>query len=137
MRNIVAHKTRYSFADTPEKAERYRVFLKEHILELSPKYYGITDKQKVLTPDGVMYAVKLVPELDDPAYEIIAECWVNNVHIYLWRDRCWMAAVDKNKRLIVDAKWSQAGTLFHLDEQPLSKTMIIFQIGEPCVVMQP
>ena len=149
MRNVIAYKARYSFADTPAKAEKYRAFLMEHILELSPKYYGVTDKVKVLTPEGVMYAVKLVKELDNPEYEIIAECWVNSVHIYLWRDKCWMQAVDKERRPIVNSEWEETnlfnrsfGILGHTgvplgnDETWVSKTMIIFSLGEPCGVTQ-
>lgn len=133
MRNVIAYKTQYSFADTPEKAERYRVFLKQHILELSPKYYGVTDVQRVLTPDGVMYAIRLVPELADPSYEIIAECWVNNVHIYLWRDTCWMIAVDKHRGLIVNSKLSQHTESTTIEHDRI-KTMIVFEVGGSCEV---
>jgi len=134
--SIIAYKAKYSFADTSEKAERYRDFLRQHILELSPKYYGVTDVQRVLTPDGVMYAIRLAPELADPSYEVIAECLINNVHIYLWRDACWMIAIDKRRNLIVKSKLSQ---YVKNTDEPITKiehdhvkTMIIFEIGESC-----
>ena len=124
---VIAYRARYSFANTPEKAEKYQVFLKDHILELSPKYYGVAESQKVSTPDGIMYDVKLVEELGNPEHEIIAECFVNNSYIYLWRDKCWMVAVNTNDpKLLLEQRWVRTEPYAGM------KNMVLFQIGESC-----
>ena len=47
-----------------------------------------------------MYALQLSTAIEDPNLESIAEGWINNQYIYLWRDRCWAVAVDKDNNPI-------------------------------------
>lgn len=99
MRTIKAYRQQYSFATGPE-AERYELFLKKHLLELNPNFYGITHKRKIKTKDGLMYAVHLSTAIEDPNLESIAEGEINSQQIYLWRDRCWTIAVDGDNKLL-------------------------------------
>lgn len=99
MRKIKAHKQHYSFA-TGHEAEKYELFLKQHLLNLNPNFYGVTHKQKVRTDDGCMYVVQLSTAIEDPNLESVAEARINNQNIYLWRDRCWAIAMDQNDKLL-------------------------------------
>jgi hypothetical protein len=95
-----AYKQQYSFA-IGEDAEKYEIFLKQQILQLNPNFYGVANKKKVHTTDGLMFAVDLTTVIEDPTLESVAECWINNQLIYLWRDRCWTIAVGKDKKQLL------------------------------------
>jgi hypothetical protein len=92
------YKKTYGF-DNPEK---YRVFLKRHLIKLSPRYYSVASWRRVETVDGPMYALKIIMDaVDNPNLEVIAEAWINDEYIYLWRDHCWAIAVDKDNRSVL------------------------------------
>lgn len=86
-----AYRQQYSFASGSD-AEKYEIFLKQQILRLKPNFYGVAHKKKIQTQDGPMFAVHLSTAIEDPNLETIAECWINNQIIFLWRDRCWAIA---------------------------------------------
>jgi len=124
MREIKAHKTKLSFGET----NRYHIFLKQHLLQLNPQYYVVAQRQKIITPDGVMYALRIVQDVEIQNLEPIAECWINSTLIYLWRDFCWAIAVDdrqqpiiKNDRVIIPQK--------RLRPEPQNKTIVLHRVG--------
>jgi len=124
-----AFKNDYSFIN-PNK---YRLFLKSNLLRLNPNYYSVTQAKSIQTTTGPMYAVRIVLEITNPDLEPIAECWINNEHIYLWRDQCWAIAVDKDKKLICiydDMVIVAAAGPINVIPPPCNKTMVIHPIGE-------
>lgn len=131
-----AYRKKYQFGDS----ERYRIFLKKNLLRLNPRYYSIAALTSLQTPDGPMYAIQIVAEIADPNMEPIAECWINDQYIYLWREHCWTIAVDDRGNEILKEDFphhsgSFGGTVqvgkAKLDIAPpaCNKTMIIHQIG--------
>jgi hypothetical protein len=111
------HKKQYGFTKDPD---RYRTFLASHLLELEPKFFGVKGKRKIDTPDGTMFIVHLIEETADPNLDIIAECFINNEDVYLWNDRCWTKAVDKNGKPITrNCRPTEVGI----------KVMILYEIG--------
>jgi hypothetical protein len=92
-----AYRKRYEFGDS----EKYRLFLKKNLLRLNPRYYSVASYRSFETPDGLMYAVQIIAEIEDPTIEPIAECWINDQYIYLWREQCWTIASDEKGRLIL------------------------------------
>ena len=95
-----AYRQQYSFASGSD-AEKYEIFLKQHILKLNPNFYGVAAKKKIQTPDGPMFAVHLTTVIEDPNLETAAECWINNQTIFLWRDRCWTIAVGSSGKQLL------------------------------------
>jgi hypothetical protein len=131
----LAYKKKYDFGDH----EKYRLFLKEHLLKLSPRYYGVCACRRIDTSDGLMYAIKIVQDLENPHFEPIVEAWINDEFVYLWRDHCWAIAVDKNgKRIIKSALFPTAcldlNLPMHHKDQALipdmaDKFIVIHRIG--------
>lgn len=131
MKLINAYKRKAYYSD-----ERYRCFLKQNLLTFNPIYYSIVAAQCIETPVGQMYAVQLVKDIEDPQYEAIAEVWLNHEFVYLWRDHCWLIAVDQKEQWIV--KLTLGTTKYHSDSLlldvnnipiPCNKTMVIHQVG--------
>jgi hypothetical protein len=112
-----AYKKHYRFL-SPTRSEKYSLFLKQKILELQPKFFVVVKQRTVNTPHGTMFALRITTDIECPNFEPIAECWINGSNIYLWRDRCWGIAVDKNNREI-------ASTESITDE----KTILLYPIG--------
>lgn len=123
MRSIKAYKAQLSFGET----DKYHVFLKQQILNLNPQYYVVSQKQKIITDDGIMYVLRIVKDVEIPNLELIAECLINTSLIYLWRDHCWTIAVDKYQRPII--KYDQDKTRKRLQHESCNKTIIIHRIG--------
>lgn len=94
---VNAFKAKLSFADT----DGYLIFLKRHLLELNPKYYVVSQRKKIKTSDGIMYALRITEDVEIPDLEPIAECWINSTFIYLWRNYCWTIAVDRRGQRII------------------------------------
>lgn len=105
-----AYRQQYSFANG-ENAEKYEIFLKKQLLKLSPNFYGLTHRKKIKTTDGFMLAIRLTTAIEDPTLETVAECWINNQLIYLWRDRCWTIAIDQNKKLLYRLDYMKDGNI--------------------------
>ena len=124
MRQIKAYKAQLSFEET----DKYHVFLKQHLLQLNPQYYVVAQRQRISTPDGIMYALRIVQDVEIQNLEPIAECWINSMFIYLWRDHCWTIAVDKYKRPIIknDRVVIQQK---RLRPEPQNKTIVIHRVG--------
>lgn len=131
-----AFKKNYGFL-SEQRAEKYSIFLKKNLLNLKPKYYVITQCKKIITYDCVMYALCITTNIEFHNHEPIAECWINGSDIYLWRDRCWGIAVDKNNKEIAktDSLHKSTGLIAVLTDAmtarttPVNKTILIFQIG--------
>lgn len=88
----------------------YEEFLKNHITEANPIYRSIDKYKDIITVDGPMCAVHIVDDINDPNLEIIVECILNGQFLYLWRDQCWMVAVneygqDVHSRIYEETKW--------------------------------
>lgn len=127
MRKIKAFKARLTFGET----DRYYIFLKEHLLELNPKYYVVAKKQKVMTEDGIMYAIRIVQDIEIPDLEVIAECRINSMFIYLWRDNCWAIATDKYQRPIIKNDNNNINLVSKrkLHHEQCNKTIVIHKVG--------
>lgn len=107
--------------------DKYRLFLKQKFTTLTPQFYGVVAVQRIETADGPMYAIKIDPDaISDPTKDSIAEVWINDEYVYLWRDHCWMVAVDKN-----NAPLSQRLTLNEFTAVPRScnKVLVVHRIG--------
>lgn len=87
-----AFKRRHEFA--LRDPEKYRIFLKKHFTSTRPKFWSIIEKCRVRTRDGIMYALTLSEDIENPNHDTIAECVVNGEMVYLWNDQCWGMAVD-------------------------------------------
>jgi|2_EtaG_2_1085320.scaffolds.fasta_scaffold00326_29 hypothetical protein len=134
-----AFRKRYDF--TTSDPEKYLIFLKKYFTKTKPSFYSVLSSQRVNTPDGVMYAVDLAEDIENPDYDTIAECFINGAPIYLWQDHCWGVAVDKNgeeiSRCIISmpVDWELCGKLEGFDKfskksKPSNKrTALLFQIG--------
>jgi|GEM_PF-4656930 len=125
-----AFKKNYGFL-SEQRAEKYSIFLKKNLLNLKPKYYVITQCKKIITYDCVMYALCITTNIEFHNHEPIAECWINGSDIYLWRDRCWGIAVDKNnKEIVVKTPFSLLlANAITAQTTPINKTILIFPIG--------
>jgi len=89
----------------------YLLFLKKLLLSATPIFLGVVAKCSISTPDGPMYLVHVVDNgIDDPSFEPIAQCIINQQYIYLWRNRCWGVAVDKYNRLAGNKIYKSNGT---------------------------
>lgn len=77
-----------------DNSRNYLCFLQKHLLHCNPYFYCVLSKKQINTQDGIMYAVKIGFDINDPNYEPIAECWINGQLLYFWRDYCWTIAVD-------------------------------------------
>lgn len=126
-----AFKKKFDYA-SPEK---YRLFLKKQLLNLAPRYYSVVSEHEIETTDGTMVAVRIVyDQIENPNYELIAEVWINDEYIYLWRDQCWTIAVDKDNQRIcqmqsTSTKMMHGSSKFTVAPEPCHKTMVIHQIG--------
>ena len=129
-----AFKKNYGFL-SEQRAEKYSIFLKKNLLNLKPKYYVITQCKKIITYDCVMYALCITTNIEFHNHEPIAECWINGSDIYLWRDRCWGIAVDKNNKEIVQiaktakTPFSLLANAMTVQTTTINKTILIFPIG--------
>lgn len=117
-----------------QNPERYRLFLKKQFVTREPRYYSVAYYRKVETPDGPMYAMGIVQGLENPELEPIAECWINNEYVYLWRGHCWTVAVDKDNARILKLI-SRSDGLFEASviPPPCDKTLIIHKVGTDTV----
>lgn len=134
MKNVKAFRKSFDYLDT-QASEKYLLFLKQHFTNSKPNYYCVATKNKVNTPDGIMYAIRIDLELADPKYEPIAEIWINGHYMYFWRDHCWTIAKDKNNNDIVN--YQDGGNLFSKKHEPRNKTMVIHQVGTDPVFEEP
>jgi len=133
-----AYRKTYRFL-SKTRAEKYSLFLKKNLLDLDPKYYVVVNRKRVDTIDGVMYALRITTDIECPGFEPIAECWINGSHIYLWRDKCWGIAVDRNGKEIMrycDVDSSQIRQRLQAENSPemqrklyYNKTILLFPIG--------
>lgn len=121
---------RYQFAEG-EEAQKYELFLRDNILKLNPKYYGVIVAQAIKTNDGPMCLLQLTTELDDPGLDIVAEGYINSQYVYLWRDIVWTVALEHNKIL------ARAHNSFHSmnyqgvsEISPNGMVIVIYPIGE-------
>ena len=129
-----AHKRQYGFADG-DRADKYEVFLKQHLHSLSPTYYGITRSERLKTADGNMYRLSLTQTLDDPALDIVAECLINNQYIYLWRDSVWTLGLGTHSELL--RRFFGSDFQASLSNQSFCEyTIVIYPIGTPPAWMQ-
>ena len=120
-----AFKKDYGFL-SDRRAEKYSIFLKDNLFKLKPKYYAVVDRKRIITSNGVMYALCIKTDIESPEFEPIAECWINGSDIYLWRDRCWGIAVDAKGNEIkkcINKPGLQVQTSL------VNKTVLVFQIG--------
>lgn len=121
-----AFRKRHDFAQT--NPERYLIFLKEHFTKTTPTFYSVSSKKKVDTKDGIMYAVDLVEDIENPSYDAIAKCIINGESVFLWNDHCWGVAVDKNGNEIARSIVELPG--FNTQKKSRNKhTALLFQIG--------
>lgn len=136
-----AYRQNYSWA-AGKSAKRYEAFLKKHILQAKPNFYGIIKKSKVDTVDGVMLELHLTTTVDDPSLDIIAECMLNNQRIYLWRDIAWALAQDEHQRLLhasianehdFAAQLTAAAVMPTTDNRAFDKIITIYPIGRNLV----
>ncbi|MHA1290926.1 MAG: hypothetical protein ACTSPB_26375 [Candidatus Thorarchaeota archaeon] len=118
-----AYKKNYRFLSTQREA-KYALFLKSRILQLNPKFYSVGGRKRILTPDGVMFVLHITKFIESPDLEPIAECWINGSYIYLWRDKCWGIAVNKNGEQIQEPRIKMPDR-----NKLIEKTSIVFQIG--------
>lgn len=134
-----AYKKNYRFLSTT-RAEKYSLFLKQKILELDPKFYVVTNRKRVITPDGEMFTLRITTDIECPDFEPIAECWINGSDIYLWRDRCWGIAVDETgkevKRFSGTMTTEQMKLRLQAEGSPelqrklyINKVVLLFPIG--------
>jgi hypothetical protein len=127
-------------------SERYRLFLKKHLLKLNPRYYSIAYYRRVGTTSGEMFALKIVQELQNPGLEPIAECWINDQYVYVWRDQCWMVATDERGRQVLKEEGPEnevrvslgvSGQLgrrkFDIAPSPCNKTLLLHKVGTESV----
>lgn len=132
------YRKQYDFGD-PEK---YRMFLKRQLLKLNPRYYSVASFKKIETSDGPMYAVRIVLEIENPGMEPIAECWINDQYIYLWRDYCWTIAVNDKGNEVLNEDYSNhpeepfsfavkvpGQSKLDIAPKPCNKTMVVHRIG--------
>jgi len=119
---INARKQEFVFSHDPES---YEIFLKKHFTRYKPTYYSVVSKETVDTEDGEMYRLEIVKTIEDPSYEIIAECRINNQMVYLWNDHCWTLATANGKLLI-----SKTVSIPHVgSKKPLSAKIVIYRVG--------
>ncbi len=138
-----AFKKKYDYASD----EKYRIFLKKKFTTLTPRYYSVVAAEEVDTCEGPMVAMKIVTdEIENPNYEPIAEVWINDEYVYLWREHCWTIAVNKNNERIyqMQDRWHDlmtkgrqvfsAQTIINPDKftiapSPCNKVILIHKIG--------
>lgn len=93
----VVHKHKYEFAEG-DNAVKYELFLKEHLHSLDPVFLGIIEYVIINSYDGPMCQLTLTTTLDDPGFDVIAECFINGQYIYLWKDCVWTLGVDTQSK---------------------------------------
>ncbi len=125
-----AYRRRYDY----QNQERYRIFLKQQLLEQTPRLYTVAAHRQVLTTDGLMYVLKIVQAtLDDPTIEVIAECRLNGEYVYLWRDHCWGIATDAQNQPVInyhlDLDLKCGPTTLYEVPAPCNKVLLLYQIG--------
>lgn len=127
-----AFKKKYLYSNQ----EKYRLFLKRKFTTLTPNWYSVSSYTEVLTVDGPMFAVEIIQnEIENPSYEPIAEVWINDEYVYLWREHCWTVAVDKNNKPICklpkgEPWWEIFGpNQFTLPPRACHKILLIHRIG--------
>ncbi len=122
--------------------EKYRLFLKKNFLTLEPTYYSVASCTEVDTVEGPMYAIHIVSgALENPELETIAEVWINDEFVYLWRDHCWGIAVNKDNHPIITSKkpqWSMTAsvgkkTIINQRPQTCDKSILIHKIGHQAI----
>lgn len=123
MKKIKAFRKSFRFLK-PEDSDRYLLFIKEHFTSVSPKFYSIIAKTKVETSDGIMYAIRFAEDLSNPNYEPIAECLINGLSVYLWREHCWVIADDKHGKDII----IKENIEFNKKSQTCNKIMVIHRV---------
>ena len=113
---------------TDTRSEKYLIFLKKQILKLEPKFYAVVHSREITTPDGKMYALRITKDIEHPGFESIAEGWINNQFIYLWRNHCWGISVNKDDKQMIQY---DDRTTIPIEFRPdyLNKTILIFKIG--------
>ena len=123
----IAYQKSYGFL-SGQRAEKYSLFLKKHLLSLNPKYYVVVGQKRIITSGGEMFALRISTAVESFGLEPIAECWINGSDIYLWQDKCWGIAVDKNGNEIkkMDKSWQNVKRSFSF---PINKTVLLFPIG--------
>jgi hypothetical protein len=118
-----ALKKRHDFAlGDPEK---YMIFLKRHFTSTTPKFWSVIEQCQVLTRDGMMYALALSEDIENPNYDTIAECVINGDEIYLWNDRCWGVAEDEGRPL----SSLTVAVPTHKEMTHNRKTVLLYRIG--------
>lgn len=128
-----AYKRKFDYLDKTQSKE-YLSFLKRHFVGGNANFYSVAKQTKLNTPDGIMYALNLVTELNNPDLEPIAESWINGRILYLWRDQCWVIAKNKFGRDIMKLRNSQFLSYANLDNprlsSPRNKSLIVYSIGD-------
>jgi hypothetical protein len=127
-----AFKKKYDFGD----ANKYRLFLKRHLTKVVPRFYGVAACRAVDTTDGPMYALQIVLDIENPNFEPIAEAWINDEFIYLWRDHCWAVAVDKQGCKIVKEDYCSGDPFANMVINdintipvPCNKVLLVHRVG--------
>lgn len=129
-----AYKQKFGFL-TDSMSEKYLIFLKQQILKLEPKFYAVIHNREITTPDGKMHALHITTDIEHPGFESIAEGWINNQFIYLWRNHCWGIAVNKSDKQMIqyDNRSINPITIkgfgLELRSSYLNKAILIFKIG--------
>lgn len=70
---------------------KYLDFIKSNFWNLKPVFFSLIS---VATIECDMFVVELkTTEIENPDCEVVAQCFINNLHIYNWRNKFWMQAI--------------------------------------------
>jgi len=121
MKKYKAYKTKYSKIDSG----KYYIFLKQCLPKFDPVFYVITQKKKIETDDGGMYAIHMTKNLEIPNLDIIAEYYINLSYVYVWNDSLWTIAINSKSKNIMRPD----NYLSYLENPQKEKTVVIYQIN--------
>jgi len=134
----IAYKKRFDFA--LGNHDKYLLFLKKHFTETTPTFYIIIAKKRIKTTDGIMWMVSLAKDIENPEYDVIAECKINGENIYLWDNHCWGIALRKNgdpaRTPVIEPNQretrlrNQFDKIYKINQRSMiCKTLLLFRIG--------
>lgn len=78
---------------TPEGSEQYLIFLKKHVLDTNPVMWSVVQKEEINTGDGQMFKLLLADDIENPEFDVLAFCMVNNQPIMVWQDGVFTIAI--------------------------------------------
>lgn len=132
----VLYKKQYPYSNQ----DKYRIFLKNQLTNQTPRLYSVVTADEIETVSGPMFALHItIDEISNPNLEIIAEVWINDDYMYVWRDQCWTIAVDSNnfpawkspKSDRNESSWqvSMKHGGFTIAPAPCNKVLVIHKVG--------